>query len=156
MKRLALVITVLIVALMLLAFPTPVTTGGYAYGNDIFQEYKILSLKYDISVGELNTLKSQLMCQDWESEEELTAFLDSVCMFGGGSCMTKALSLQEMAQKNGKRLNMQVISKSEYLDWYGQKIEGAHAVCSAVVKNEKKIYFIEPATRGIMQTFTYE
>ena len=97
---------------------------------------------------------------DWDNPEELKAFLeaddtDSHYIFKAGGdgviefsnqCEDIAFQLWDRAYEIGKRLDVEILTKQEYHQYYGKWLEGnvVHAINKAVIGNE--VWLIEPQT----------
>ncbi len=110
---------------------------------------------------------------DWESVEELEAFLetddtDSVIRFNFsfdvgiqryGDCEDRAFQLREAAFQTGKRLESEILTRSECIQWREHlgitylEARGidAHVVCKAVIGNTW--YFIDPENDEIWPAY---
>lgn len=96
---------------------------------------------------------------DWESAEELQAFLEAddtdrrislttdntgLVKFSG-QCEDYALQLRDGAMTIGRHLSIQVLHPEEFKKWYPNSKESAyHAICLARIGNE--FWYIEPST----------
>lgn len=101
---------------------------------------------------------------DWESVEELRAFLASddtdehiyltATEEGSikleGRCEVRAINLMNNAQTQGKRLSFVPLHRAEYYKWYGVWIEEEHyhAICGAII-GDNEFWYIEPSTDKI-------
>lgn len=99
---------------------------------------------------------------DWDSVEELQAFLDEttirlVIVSGesfNGQCENMAFQLRDKAAEQGKRLETEILTRAEcykYQEYLGIPYEmiwslkqsDGHVICKAVIGNE--VWFIEPS-----------
>lgn len=106
------------------------------------------------------TVEIPVLLKDWESEEELIAFLaddDSdhhlyIRLSADGSsslenqCEDRAIRLIDNAQGIGKRLFFIPLHPAEYKKWYGEARpeNHYHAICGALV-GDNGFYYIEPS-----------
>ena len=117
-----------------------------------------------------------LVLEDWDSVEELEAFLlvdnpegmvylkpnaDGVTIIGGW-CEDRAMNLRDAAAVAGKNIEVTGMKRDEWEYWW-PKIESLnamtmgcnqeHALCSAIIRNEW--WYIEPSTDEIWWAETY-
>ncbi len=102
---------------------------------------------------------------DWESPEELAAFLaedntdsiirlqanaDGVIKFDG-QCEVTAKQLRTNAAARGKRLDIYPMHRAEYHKWYDTRIEDNHyhVVLLAIVGNNEFYYYVDQDTDKI-------
>lgn len=99
--------------------------------------------------------------EDWESLDELAAFLDmdntdsfhilrpgpDGRLYFNGQCEDLAFQLRDRAYEIGKRLETEILTYQECLELYPGKYLRAgnlHMLCKAVVGN--RVYLVEPET----------
>ena len=122
-------------------------------------EYVEVEVEVEKLVHHYIEIEVPVKLEDWESVEELEAFLkadntdshiylkaggDGVIKFDG-QCEDVAIQLRDRAMAEGKHLEVVPLHRAEYLKWYNEEIEVGryHAICMAIIGNE--FWYVEPS-----------
>jgi hypothetical protein len=113
----------------------------------------------DREVIEEVEIEVPVQLEDWESSDELKAFLagddtdkhiilsadeNGVIKFNG-QCEDFAFQLRDRAMAQGKYLSVISLNPHEYLKWYGKSVGSLeyHAICMARIGDE--LWYVEPS-----------
>lgn len=149
-ELLIMLVVVLLVVLAYYAFepklPLVFADGSRTNCTQLEKAYLDLSKEYN-----------KLTLKDFQTEKELADFLMDDLAYTRNydvnlsPCIQKAEALQKRALKQGRLLNIDVITAAEYLKWYGKESIDSHIVCSIVVNH--KLYYIEPSDNHYWQAY---
>jgi len=125
-RKLALLITIIIIALMVLVNSPAIGTvqGGYAYGETLIRP------------------------REFKSQVELFEYLEYDIQFprdyvkDKSKCIQLGEAFQQRAMEMGYLVNLDTITPAEVLQWYGTDDTKYHVVCSTPI--DGMLWYIEP------------
>lgn len=107
-----------------------------------------LSWGYSVAEGSFNVTCNATLV-DWTSLEELDAWMkqDHTPLYIPNGCLDSALEARDNAERIGKRLETESLTRYEYVKYYNKPFRGdwndVHVVNKAYVISEHKYYFVD-------------